>query len=131
MAAKNTIAHARQNGERLTWIGHCLRCSGLEELPQLLNVLQGTMSLVGPRAHRPTMDAYYSKLIPEYEIRHFVSPGLTGLSQLNGYLGTGEDLEAVTSGVAGDIAYIQHWSWKKDLAILLRTTIMLFTNNAV
>jgi putative colanic acid biosysnthesis UDP-glucose lipid carrier transferase len=131
MAAKDTIVQAGQNGERLTWIGHCLRCSGLEELPQLLNVLQGTMSLVGPRAHRPTVDVYYSKLIPEYEIRHFVRPGLTGLSQLNGYLGPSEDLKDPTSGLAGDIAYIQNWSWKKDLAILLRTTIMLFTNNAV
>jgi lipopolysaccharide/colanic/teichoic acid biosynthesis glycosyltransferase len=132
MEAKGNVAQARQNDERLTWIGHCLRCSGMDELPQLFNVLQGTMSFVGPRAHMPAMDDYYAKLIPDYEIRHFVRPGLTGPVQLNGHLTpSSESLEDVISGVACDIAYIRNWSLMRDLAILLKTPMVPLGGDAI
>jgi putative colanic acid biosysnthesis UDP-glucose lipid carrier transferase len=131
MDAKGNVAQARQNDERLTWIGHCLRCSGMDELPQLFNVLQGTMSFVGPRAHMPAMDDYYAKLIPDSEIRHFVRPGLTGLAQLNGDRAPSESLEGIARGLACDIAYIRNWSWMRDLVILLRTSMVPLGGDAI
>jgi putative colanic acid biosysnthesis UDP-glucose lipid carrier transferase len=87
-----TIVQAGQTGTALTWIGYCLRCSSLEELPQLFNILQGTMSIVGPRVHVPAMQ--------DYDSRHFVRPGLTGLTQLNGHLAPSKHLESISRDVA-------------------------------
>jgi putative colanic acid biosynthesis UDP-glucose lipid carrier transferase len=122
----DNIQQARRNDSRLTPIGGFLRRTSIDELPQLINVLQGRMSLVGPRPHAVAHNEQYRKLIKGYMIRHKVPPGITGWAQVNGCRGETAQLEEMQARVAYDIEYLRHWSVALDLRILWRTFLMLF-----
>jgi putative colanic acid biosynthesis UDP-glucose lipid carrier transferase len=119
------VRQARRGDSRLTPIGGFLRRMSLDELPQLINVLQGRMSLVGPRPHAVAHNEQYRKLIKGYMIRHKVRPGITGLAQVNGCRGETERLEEMQARVAHDIDYLRHWTLLLDLKILWSTFLML------
>ena len=124
-------AQARKNDARITKAGAFLRKTSLDELPQLINVLQGRMSLVGPRPHPVAMNEYYQKIIAGYTIRHKVKPGITGLAQVNGYRGETDSLEKMEKRITHDLRYIREWSLLFDLEILIRTLfVFLFQKNA-
>jgi lipopolysaccharide/colanic/teichoic acid biosynthesis glycosyltransferase len=120
------VRQTQANDDRVTPIGACLRKFNLDELPQLLNVLLGHMSLVGPRPHVPDMLAggvKYEELVPNYFERHRVKPGITGLAQALGFRGSTEDPSLARSRIAKDLEYIENWSFGSDLTILLRTIV--------
>lgn len=119
------IRQASRNDPRLTPIGGFLRRMSLDELPQLVNVLQGRMSLVGPRPHAVAHNEQYRKLIKGYMIRHKVRPGITGLAQVNGCRGETSKLEEMQRRVAYDIDYLRHWTVLLDLKILWSTVMMM------
>lgn len=124
-------AQARKNDARITKVGAFLRKTSLDELPQLINVLQGRMSLVGPRPHPVAMNEYYQKIIAGYMIRHKVKPGITGLAQVKGYRGETDTLEKMEKRITHDLRYIREWSLLFDLEILIRTLfVFLFQKNA-
>jgi putative colanic acid biosynthesis UDP-glucose lipid carrier transferase len=110
---------------RVTRFGRFIRRTSLDELPQLINVLQGRMSLVGPRPHVAAVNEAYRRLIPGYMARHIIKPGLTGLAQVRGFRG-GDDLDGMMKRVAADIEYVRNWSVILDLEILLRTVVVLW-----
>ena len=114
-----------RNDERLTAFGAFIRRTSLDELPQLFNVLAGTLSLVGPRPHAIAVNEQYRKLIPGYMIRHKVKPGITGLAQVNGFRG-GDDLSSMSNRIRYDLEYLRNWSLMLDLAILLRTVTLVW-----
>ncbi len=109
-----------RNDSRVTPLGAFMRKTSIDELPQLLNVLEGTMSIVGPRPHAVAVNEQYRRLIPGYMIRHKIKPGITGWAQINGYRG-GDDLESMRKRIEFDLEYLQHWSIWFDLMILLKT----------
>ena len=115
------VTQARKGDPRVTRVGAFLRKSSLDELPQLLNVLQGKMSLVGPRPHAIAHNELYRKLINGYMIRHKVRPGITGLAQVNGLRGETETLEKMSERVRYDLEYLRHWSPWLDIKILIKT----------
>ena len=106
---------------RVTQVGAFLRRTSLDELPQLLNVLEGSMSLVGPRPHAVAHNEHYRKLVSGYMLRHKVRPGITGLAQVNGLRGETVDIERMRQRVAFDLEYLKHWSLGLDVRILLKT----------
>ena len=110
-----------QGDPRITRVGVLLRRYSLDELPQLINVLQGHMSLVGPRPHAVAHTELYRKLISGYMIRHKARPGITGWAQVNGLRGETDSLEKMKARVEYDLAYLSDWSLAFDLAILART----------
>jgi putative colanic acid biosynthesis UDP-glucose lipid carrier transferase len=112
---------------RVTRFGAFIRRTSLDELPQIFNVLSGTMSIVGPRPHVVSVNEQYRKLIPSYMVRHKVKPGITGWAQVHGYRG-GDDLESMTNRVRMDLEYLSHWSLRMDMMILIRTVGMLIRN---
>ncbi len=117
-------SQTRADDERLTAIGGLLRKKSIDELPQLLNVLIGNMSLVGPRPHVPGMLAagvLYEELVPYYGFRHCMKPGITGWAQANGYRGPTDDPALSRARVDHDIAYIQNFSVRLDILTLSRT----------
>lgn len=114
---------------RLTAIGAFLRKTSLDELPQFINVLQGRMSIVGPRPHALMVNEHYRQLIPGYMVRHKVRPGITGWAQVNGYRG-GDDLPSMTKRVEYDLDYLRHWSVWMDLKIIARTAGVVFKDTA-
>ena len=109
---------------RVTPFGAFIRKTSLDELPQFINVLQGRMSIVGPRPHAISVNEQYRKLIPGYMIRHKVKPGITGWAQVNGYRG-GDDLEHMKMRIKFDLEYLRNWSLRLDLAIILRTVLLV------
>ena len=115
------IEQARRDDPRITWVGRLLRRTSLDELPQLLNVLNGTMSLVGPRPHAVEHQTYYQHLVDEYRCRHRMRPGITGWAQVNGYRGETSTVELMRKRVEYDLYYIEHWSLFFDLWILSLT----------
>jgi putative colanic acid biosynthesis UDP-glucose lipid carrier transferase len=117
----SNIAQATRDDRRITAIGGFLRRHSLDELPQLINVLQGRMSLVGPRPHAIAHNEEYRKVISGYMIRHKVLPGITGLAQINGCRGETAQLEEMRARVQFDLEYLRHWSPILDLKILMRT----------
>lgn len=117
----NVIVQARRNDPRITRIGRVLRRYNLDELPQLLNVLSGDMSLVGPRPHALAHDKEFERKIALYARRHNVKPGITGWAQVNGLRGETDTDEKMAARVAHDLWYIDHWSFSLDLLILFRT----------
>jgi putative colanic acid biosynthesis UDP-glucose lipid carrier transferase len=121
------VQQARQNDCRVTPIGGFLRRSSLDELPQLFNVLVGTMSLVGPRPHANAHNEYYRTQIQGYMLRHKVKPGMTGLAQVNGCRGETETIEKMASRVKFDHQYIREWTIWLDLKIILQTFQVVFT----
>jgi len=117
------VTQATRNDPRVTPIGGFLRRFSLDELPQLINVLQGRMSLVGPRPHAVAHNEQYRKLIKGYMIRHKVLPGITGLAQVSGCRGETEQLEQMQARVNYDLEYLRRWSPSLDLKILIRTAL--------
>jgi putative colanic acid biosynthesis UDP-glucose lipid carrier transferase len=115
------LVQARRADNRVTRIGRILRATSIDELPQLLNVLRGDMSLVGPRPHAAAHDDYYGMRIPEYYARYQARPGLTGWAQVKGLRGGTDTVEAMRRRVEADIDYIQTWSILKDAKIVLLT----------
>ncbi|MDQ7989591.1 MAG: undecaprenyl-phosphate glucose phosphotransferase [Candidatus Dactylopiibacterium sp.] len=105
---------------RVTRVGAFIRKTSLDELPQFINVLQGRMSIVGPRPHAVAVNEKYRPQIPGYMVRHKVRPGITGWAQVNGYRG-GDDLEHMTKRIYFDLQYLRNWSLALDLRIILRT----------
>lgn len=122
----NVITQAKPNDCRLTPIGRFLRCTSLDELPQFINVIQGTMSIVGPRPHAIAHNEEYRKLINGYMLRHMVKPGITGWAQINGWRGETDTLDKMEKRIQYDLEYIRNWSVFLDLRILLLTIVKGF-----
>lgn len=120
------IEQARRGDRRVTRFGSLLRRTSLDELPQLFNVISGSMSLVGPRPHAVAHNEQYRKLIKGYMVRHKVKPGITGWAQVNGLRGETDTLEKMQSRVEYDLQYIRNWSLSFDLLILVRTMSVFF-----
>lgn len=118
-----TVRQARRDDPRITRVGRWLRRSSLDELPQLLNVLNGTMSLVGPRPHAVSHNEVFARHIGRYFARHNVKPGITGLAQVNGLRGEIDTPEKIEARVACDVAYAENWSLALDLRILALTVL--------
>ncbi len=112
---------ATRSDPRVTGVGSFLRRTSLDELPQLINVLQGRMSLVGPRPHPVAMNEAYRRLVPGYMLRHKVKPGITGLAQVNGLRGETETLDKMAKRIECDLQYLQQWSVMLDLKIICET----------
>lgn len=121
-----TVKQATKDDPRITRIGAILRRTSLDELPQLFNVIEGTMSLVGPRPHANAHNEHYRKLIRGYMLRHKVKPGITGLAQVEGHRGETETLDKMQKRVECDHRYIQQWSLWLDIKIILRTFLVVF-----
>jgi putative colanic acid biosynthesis UDP-glucose lipid carrier transferase len=119
------IRQATRDDPRVTRVGRFLRRTSLDELPQLINVLQGRMSLVGPRPHAVAHNDEYRKLISGYMVRHKVAPGITGLAQVSGYRGETSTLDDMRRRVQYDLEYLRHWCWLLDMKILLRTLVLV------
>jgi putative colanic acid biosynthesis UDP-glucose lipid carrier transferase len=115
------VTQARKGDSRVTRVGTFLRRTSLDELPQFFNVLQGRMSIVGPRPHALAHNEYYKELVESYMQRHKVKPGITGWAQVNGYRGETDTLEKMQKRVEHDLWYIDNWSLGLDLKIILQT----------
>jgi putative colanic acid biosysnthesis UDP-glucose lipid carrier transferase len=115
------VQQAQRNDGRLTPLGGVLRRTSLDELPQLFNVLTGSMSLVGPRPHANAHNEYYRNQIQGYMLRHKVKPGITGLAQVNGCRGETETLDKMESRIKFDHQYIREWTIWLDLRIIFQT----------
>ena len=122
------LSQATRNDPRVTTFGRLLRRTSLDELPQLINVLQGRMSLVGPRPHAVEHHYLYIDQVPSYAARHMVKPGITGYAQISGYRGETDTPEKMQRRVEYDVLYIQHWSLMLDLKILALTLLRGFTH---
>ena len=116
-----TVTQATKGDKRITKLGAFLRKSSLDELPQIINVLQGRMSIVGPRPHAVAHNEQYRKLISGYMIRHKVRPGITGWAQVNGLRGETETIEKMRERVEFDLDYLRHWSAWMDIKIIFKT----------
>ena len=120
----NADADSRQatrNDPRKTYVGELMRRTNIDELPQLINVFLGDMSLVGPRPHMLVHTAQYSALIDKYMLRHQIKPGITGWAQVTGYRGETKELWQMEGRVQRDIWYMEHWTFWLDISIILRT----------
>jgi Undecaprenyl-phosphate glucose phosphotransferase len=124
---ENKIVQATRHDPRVTLLGRVLRRTSLDELPQLFNVLNGTMSLVGPRPHAVQHNEEYARVIRGYFARHRVKPGMTGWAQVNGCRGETKNLEDMEARVKYDIYYAENWSLLFDLKILVMTAIICLT----
>jgi putative colanic acid biosynthesis UDP-glucose lipid carrier transferase len=118
-----------RDDRRVTPFGRWLRSTSLDELPQFFNVLNSSMSIVGPRPHAVAHNEYYRRLIPGYMLRHKVRPGLTGWAQINGWRGETETLEKMEKRVEFDLEYLRRWSLWFDLKIILLTISRGFRDN--
>lgn len=116
-----SIQQAQKNDARITPLGAFLRRTSLDELPQFVNVLQGRMSIVGPRPHAVAHNELYRKLIKGYMVRHKVKPGITGWAQVNGYRGETDTLDKMQGRIDYDLDYLRHWSLQLDIDIILKT----------
>jgi putative colanic acid biosynthesis UDP-glucose lipid carrier transferase len=126
-----TIRQARKEDPRVTPLGRWLRKFSLDELPQFFNVLQGRMSIVGPRPHAVAHNEMYRKLIKGYMVRHKVKPGITGWAQVNGLRGETETLDKMKARIDYDLDYLRNWSLRFDLYIIARTAwVVLGKKNA-
>ncbi|HEX4152640.1 MAG TPA: undecaprenyl-phosphate glucose phosphotransferase [Steroidobacteraceae bacterium] len=123
------IRQASKQDSRFTPIGGILRRASLDELPQLINVLQGRMSLVGPRPHAVAHNEEYRKLIKGYMVRHKVLPGITGLAQVNGCRGETSQLEEMEARVNYDLDYLRRWTPMLDIKIILLTVVKVFRDD--
>jgi putative colanic acid biosynthesis UDP-glucose lipid carrier transferase len=120
------VRQATKNDSRITPFGAFLRRTSLDELPQFLNVLQGTMSIVGPRPHAVAHNEEYRRLIKAYMVRHKVKPGITGWAQVNGHRGETDTIEKMQARVEYDLEYLRNWSLGLDLQIIVRTIRLVF-----
>jgi putative colanic acid biosysnthesis UDP-glucose lipid carrier transferase len=120
------VQQATRNDPRVTRLGRILRRSSIDELPQLLNVVKGEMSLVGPRPHALAHDEIYGKMIDNYHVRYIVLPGITGWAQINGLRGETRTIEEMSERVRLDMEYIERRSFSMDIRILLQTPLRVF-----
>ncbi len=119
--AGKVIKQAEKDDPRITMVGKFIRRTSLDELPQLLNVLTGDMSLVGPRPHAVQHDEVYAQRITDYYVRNNIKPGMTGLAQVRGYRGETKEIDQMMKRIESDIEYINNWSIGMDLSIIVRT----------
>jgi len=117
----NTEKQATKDDPRITKVGAFLRKTSLDELPQFINSLKGDMSVVGPRPNMISQLEYYSKEIDKYNFRHFITPGITGYAQVNGFRGETKDIELMKKRVQYDAWYIENWSLTLDVKIIIMT----------
>jgi len=122
------ITQASKNDSRITRVGAFLRRTSLDELPQFYNVLQGRMSIVGPRPHAVQHNEFYKEQVNQYMLRHMVKPGITGWAQVNGLRGETDTLEKMKKRVEYDLHYIENWSLWFDLKIIFLTIFKGFIN---
>ena len=123
------IRQASKTDSRITRVGAVLRRTSLDELPQLINVLQGRMSIVGPRPHAVAHNEEYRRLIKGYMVRHKVLPGITGLAQVNGCRGETSQLEEMEARVNYDLDYLRRWTPMLDIKIILLTAVKVFRDD--
>ncbi|PCI07343.1 MAG: undecaprenyl-phosphate glucose phosphotransferase [Gammaproteobacteria bacterium] len=122
------VTQACKGDSRITPLGHFLRSSSLDELPQFFNVLQGRMSIVGPRPHAIEHNELYKEQVDQYMLRHMVKPGITGWAQVNGYRGETDTLDKMKKRVEYDLFYIENWSLWFDLKIIIITLFKGFAH---
>lgn len=125
---QNRFQQARRNDVRVTRVGRILRCTSLDEVPQLINVLKGDMSLIGPRPHPIPLDEQYAPRITHYFARNRIKPGITGWAQVNGFRGETQTLEMMEKRVTHDIYYMENWSLIFDIQILVMTAFVGFVH---
>ncbi|MBF0622281.1 MAG: undecaprenyl-phosphate glucose phosphotransferase [Magnetococcales bacterium] len=125
------VAQATRGDPRITRIGGILRRLSFDEFPQFINVLQGRMSIVGPRPHAIEHNHYYKEHIDRYMWRHFVKPGITGWAQVNGFRGETETMDKMEQRINYDLYYIENWSFWFDLRIIFSTAFGMFSNKDV
>ncbi|MCX9156650.1 undecaprenyl-phosphate glucose phosphotransferase [Niveibacterium sp. 24ML] len=119
------VKQATRNDQRITPFGAYIRKTSLDELPQFINVLQGRMSIVGPRPHAVAHNEQYRKLIKGYMVRHKVKPGITGWAQVNGYRGETETVDKMQKRIEYDLEYLRNWSPGLDLWIIIKTALLV------
>lgn len=123
------ITQAKVNDKRVTKFGKFIRKTSLDELPQFINVLQGRMSIVGPRPHAVSHNEMYRKVIKGYMVRHKVKPGITGWAQVNGFRGETESVDSMKSRIEYDLDYLKKWSLSLDIKIILKTVLLVFSDS--
>lgn len=126
--SKDCVTQATANDERITFLGKFLRRTSLDELPQFINVLQGRMSIVGPRPHAVAHNEYYKDAIHTYMQRHRVKPGITGWAQINGWRGETDTLAKMQKRIEYDLYYINNWSFGFDIKIIMLTLFRGFVH---
>jgi putative colanic acid biosynthesis UDP-glucose lipid carrier transferase len=124
----NRFVQARRGDSRITRVGAFIRRTSLDELPQFINVLSGSMSVIGPRPHPVKLDEAFRPVIHRYWVRLKIKPGITGLAQINGWRGETETLDKMEQRVNHDIDYLRRWSIWLDLKILVRTLLVPFAD---
>ena len=125
------VVQAKRDDDRITTVGRIIRKTSIDELPQLLNVLRGDMSIVGPRPHALAHDEHYGAQIANYHLRFRARPGLTGLAQIKGLRGGTSEVEAMAARIDADNEYIERWTLTGDIKILLMTVPhLLMAENA-
>jgi len=122
-ASRESFRQATLGDSRITRVGHILRRTSIDELPQLFNVLLGDMSLIGPRPHPIALDLQYTPLVADYMRRYSVRPGMSGLAQVSGHRGPTPTVEAMAARVEHDLRYIDGWTTGLDIRILFRTVL--------
>jgi putative colanic acid biosysnthesis UDP-glucose lipid carrier transferase len=120
-----TIAQVKQDDDRTTRLGKFLRRNSIDELPQLINVLLGDMSIVGPRPHALAHDRQFSTIDRRYAGRHHARPGITGLAQVSGSRGPTDTREKIMQRMEHDLRYVANWSWRMDFDIMIRTAMVV------
>jgi putative colanic acid biosysnthesis UDP-glucose lipid carrier transferase len=124
----SVVTQATKNDSRVTRFGAFMRRTSLDELPQFFNVLDGSMSIVGPRPHAVSHNESYRKLIKGYMVRHKVKPGITGWAQVCGYRGETETIDKMEKRIEYDLEYLRTWSVTLDLWIIIKTVLVIFTD---
>lgn len=125
------VKQATKGDPRITRFGSFIRRTSLDELPQFINVLQGRMSIVGPRPHAVAHNEEYRKLIKAYMVRHKVKPGITGWAQVNGSRGETDTVEKMKTRIEFDLEYLRNWSLALDIQIIVRTVrLVIFDRHA-
>jgi putative colanic acid biosynthesis UDP-glucose lipid carrier transferase len=122
------VKQATKNDSRITPLGNILRKTSLDELPQFLNVLQGRMSIVGPRPHAVAHNETYRKLVKGYMVRHKVKPGITGWAQVSGYRGETDTIDKMEKRIEYDLEYLRNWSLGFDLWIIVKTVLVVLND---
>lgn len=126
--SQDSLTQASKNDSRVTKLGKFLRKTSLDELPQFYNVLQGRMSIVGPRPHAIQHNELYKEKVDRYMLRHMVKPGITGWAQVNGYRGETDTIDKMKKRIEYDLYYIENWSIWFDLKIITLTMFKGFVN---
>ena len=126
LASDGSYMPAKKDDQRVTTIGKFLRKTSIDEMPQFLNVLLGDMSVVGPRPHLWSQNKAYGNKIKKYMVRHYVTPGITGLAQVRGFRGEIETDDDMINRIKYDVFYIENWSLILDLKIIAQTVVNIF-----